>query len=263
MSVQRHELHLLTGSYVLGALPDAERAAFEEHLADCAPCADEVRGLRETAARLAIATGIEPPAEMRARVLAAAPLTRQLPPRALAGRRAGYRAARRRGRRAGPAGGPRPIRPSRAGAAAAILALAAAVVFLFVTLVTTRHELQQSQAGNRAIAAVLAAPDARIETVSASVGGSVTAVLSVGQHEAIVTTAQVPAPAGTQVYQLWIMTPSGTRSAGLLPASHAGSTSPVLAAGVVPGDRLGITVEPAGGTAQPTSTPVVVLPVPE
>jgi anti-sigma-K factor RskA len=31
---------------------------------------------------------------------------------------------------------------------------------------------------------------------------------------------------------------------------------------VEPGDRLGITVEPAGGTAQPTTTPVVVMPVP-
>jgi len=31
---------------------------------------------------------------------------------------------------------------------------------------------------------------------------------------------------------------------------------------VRPGDRLGITVEPAGGTARPTTTPVVVMPVP-
>jgi hypothetical protein len=58
------------------------------------------------------------------------------------------------------------------------------------------------------------------------------------------------------------MSPAGAQSAGLLPASHAGSTSPVLAVGVAPGDRLGITVEPAGGTAQPTTTPVVVMPVP-
>jgi anti-sigma-K factor RskA len=254
VSAQRHEMHLLTGSYALDALPAAERAAFRKHLAQCAPCADEVRGLRETAARLAMATAIESPGEMRARVLAAAPLTRQLPPPgrvplALAGRRGG-RAARSR-----------LIKPSQAGIAA-ILALAAAVVFLLVTQVTTRQELRQSQSASHAIAAVLAAPDARIETMPAAVGGSVTAVLSVRQHEAVVTTAGLPAPAGSRIYQLWVMSPTGARSAGLLPASHAGSTSPVLAVAVEPGDRLGITVEPAGGTARPTTPPVVVMPVP-
>jgi len=95
-----------------------------------------------------------------------------------------------------------------------------------------------------------------------TVGGSVTAVLSVRQHEAVVTTAGLPAPAASRIYQLWVMSPAGARSAGLLPASHAGSTSPVLAVAVQAGDRLGITVEPAGGTAQPTTTPVVVMPVP-
>ena len=266
MSAQRHEQHLLTGSYALDALPDAERAAFEKHLAHCEPCAHEVRGLRENAARLATATSIKPPAEMRARVLAAAPLARQLPPLgriplALGGQRDGNLAAGRGGPPGGWPGGGRRIRPSHAGVAATILALAAAVAFLFVTQVTTRHELQQFQAGNRAVAAVLAAPGARIETVPASVGGSVTAVLSVRQHEAVVVSAGMPAPAGTRVYQLWVLSSSGARSAGLLPASRGSSTTPVLAVGVVPGDRLGVTVEPAGGTARPTTPPVVLLPV--
>ena len=58
------------------------------------------------------------------------------------------------------------------------------------------------------------------------------------------------------------MNAAGTaRSAGLLAITGPGSASPVLASGVLPGDRLGITVEPAGGTAQPTTTPVVIMPV--
>ncbi|MFZ0165936.1 MAG: anti-sigma factor, partial [Trebonia sp.] len=165
------------------------------------------------------------------------------------------------GQRGGRAARSRLIRPSQAGIAA-ILALAAALVFLLVTQVTTRQELRQSQSANHAIAAVLAAPDARIETMPATVGGSVTAVLSVRQHEAVVTAVGLPAPAGSRIYQLWVMSPAGARSAGQLPASHAGSTSLVLAVEVEPGDRLGVTVEPAGGTAQPTTTPVVVMPVP-
>ena len=252
MSAQRHELHLLTGSYALDALTNSELAAFEKHLGNCGPCADEVRGLRETAARFAMATAIAPPREMRRRVMAAAPLTRQLPPPgrnllALAGQRD------RRPR----------VRPSQAGITATILALAAAVVFLFVTQASAQHQLQQVQASSSAIASVLTAPDARIESAAATVGGTVTAVMSLRQHEAVISTADVPALPGKKVYQLWVMSASGARSVGLLPAGHAGTTAPVLADGVLPGDRLGITVEPAGGTAQPTTAPVVVMPVPD
>lgn len=251
MRAQRHELHLLTGSYALDALPDDERADFEKHLARCPACAEEVRGLRETAARLARATAVAPPPGMRARVLAAAPRTRQLPPM-----------SRNQLARAGRRTGLRRISPSRAGLTAGVLALAAAVAFLLVTQLSTNSRLQQAQAANHQIAAVLGAPDARIESVPVTTGGTVTAVTSLRQEEAVVTTADLPALAGTRVYQLWVMTSSGAaRSAGLLAVTHAGATTPKLADGVVPGDRLGITVEPAGGTPQPTTTPVVIVPV--
>jgi len=36
----------------------------------------------------------------------------------------------------------------------------------------------------------------------------------------------------------------------------------VLATGVTSGDRIGITVEPAGGTSSPTTAPVIAIPVP-
>jgi anti-sigma-K factor RskA len=250
VSIQSHELHLLTGGYALDALPDAERAEFEKHLARCPSCAEEIQGLRETAARLAMATAITPPTGMRSRVLAVTPHTRQLPP------------ADRNLARAGQRTGWRRFSLSRAGLSAGILTLAAAVAFLLVAQQATSRQLQQAQAGSRAIAVVLAAPDARIELVPATVGGTVTAVMSLREHEAVVTAAGIPVPPGTRVYQLWVMTSSGAaRSVGLLTITSAGSTTPVLAAGVLPGDRLGITVEPAGGTRQPTTTPVVVMPV--
>ena len=251
MSVQRHELHLLTGSYALDALTDDEQADFKKHLARCPACAEEVRGLRETAARLAMATAVSPPPEMRSRVLAAVPRTRQLPP---PGRNLLARAGERTGLRR--------LSPSRAGLTAGVLALAAAVAFLLVTQLSTSRQLQQAQAGNSAIAAVLAAPDARIESLPATVGGTVTAVLSVREREAVVTTADIPSLPESRVYQLWVITAAGTaRSAGLLTVTSSGSAAPLLASGVLPGDRLGITVEPAGGTAQPTTTPVVIMPV--
>jgi anti-sigma-K factor RskA len=245
--VQSHDLHMLTGSYALDALPDDERADFEKHLASCPACADEVRGLRETAARLAMATAVAPPPEMRARVLAAVPRTRQLPPPART------RLART---------GLRRIRGARAGLTAGIVTLAAAVAFLLVTTLSTSNQLHQEQASNQAVAAVLAAPDARIESVPATTGGTVTAVVSLQQQQSVVTSANLPALADGRVYQLWVMSSAGgARSAGLMSVSVSGSATPVLADGVTAGDKLGVTVEPAGGTAQPTTTPVVVMPV--
>src|ERR1700722_6704762 len=137
MSVQGHELHLLTGGYALDALPDAEQAEFEKHLARCPSCAEEIQGLRETTARLAMATAVTPPTAMRSRGLAVAPHTRQLPP---PGRNLLARAGQRTGLRR--------ISPSRAGLTAGILSLAAAVVFLLVTQLATSRQLQQAQASS-------------------------------------------------------------------------------------------------------------------
>ena len=236
--------HVLTGSYALDALPDPERMEFERHLQHCPSCEAEVRGLRETAARLAMAQALQPPPGMQQRVLAAAYRTRQLPPL----RSDRLRAARDH-RRAQIA---RRFAPRRIAAFAAAASVAAAVA-LGITQVSTQHRLESTQASNAAISRVVTAPDARIETTRTSTGGSVTVVASAALREAVVTGTGTP-PAG-RVYQVWVMSPSGARSAGLM-----AGPSTVLASAVVPGDRIGITVEPPGGTSKPTTTPVAVLP---
>jgi anti-sigma factor RsiW len=236
--------HVLTGSYALDALPDPERVEFERHLQHCPSCEAEVRGLRATAARLAMAQALQPPPGMEQRVLAAAYRTRQLPP--LPTDR--LRAARDH-RRAQVA---RRFAPRRIAAFAAAASVAAAVA-LGISQVSTQHRLESTQASNAAISRVVTAPDARIETARTSAGGSVTVVASAALREAVVTGTGTP-PAG-RVYQVWVMSPSGARSAGLM-----AGPSTVLASAVVPGDRIGITVEPAGGTSKPTTTPVAVLP---
>jgi anti-sigma-K factor RskA len=71
----------------------------------------------------------------------------------------------------------------------------------------------------------------------------------------------MPAPPATRVYQLWLISVSGARSAGLLTATSAGSTPPVLTTDIQPGNHLGITIEPAGGSARPTSAQIAVLSV--
>jgi anti-sigma-K factor RskA len=187
---------------------------------------------------------------MRARVLAAIPHTRQLPP--ATGRHRLTLVAERSG----------PRRLARAGLTTGILVLAAALVFLLVTTITTTTQLHRANSASAAIAAVLAAPDAHTESLTTSVGGKINSVVSLREHEAVVTTADLPKPSGTHVYQLWVINSAGVaRSAGLLTLTSSGSSTPVLAAEVLKGDQIGITVEPAGGTAQPTTTPVVLMPV--
>jgi anti-sigma-K factor RskA len=242
VKVMPDDLHVLTGGYVLDAISEAEREEFERHLQNCPTCDAEVRGLRETAARLALACAVTPPARMEQQVLAATYRTRQLPPLP-AGRP-------RRERRVQPE---RALRfPHRIAVLAAAASVAAAVA-LGITQLSAQHQLDHAR--DTAIARVVTAPDARVEAAGTSAGGNVTVVTSAALREAVVSTSGMASLPSSRVYQVWVMSPSGARSAGLM---HGSS---LLASSVRPGDRIGITVEPAGGTTQPTTTPVAVLPV--
>jgi anti-sigma-K factor RskA len=237
VKVMRDDLHVLSGSYVLDALSEPERDSFERHLQHCPLCEDEVRGLRETVARLGLAKTVDPPPQLRPRVLAAAYRTRQLPP---------------------PVGERRRVRVPRLAAALAAASLVV-VVALGITQVMTRHQLDGARTAGAAISRVVTAPDARTETERTSAGGTVTVVVSADQQAAVVSVTGMRSLPSAQTYQLWVIGPDGARSAGLL--SGAGRAGPVLASGVEPGDRIGITVEPAGGTSSPTTTPVIAVPV--
>jgi anti-sigma factor RsiW len=239
------DLHVLTGSYALDALPDPERAEFERHLPHCPSCDAEVRSLRETAARLAMARALQPPPGMEQRVLASTYRTRQLPPLAVDHQRRAQVSRLFAGQ---------PGRIPRRVAAFAAAASVAAAVALGVTQVSSQHRLESTRASDAAISRVVTAPDARIQTTRTRAGGSVTVVASAALREAVVTASGMVSPPAGRVYQVWVISPSGARSAGLM--AGAGT---LLASAVAPGDRIGITVEPAGGTSKPTTTPVAVL----
>jgi hypothetical protein len=266
------DLHELAGAYALDALGDVELARFERHLESCQACAAEVRGFAAIATAMATATATEPPAGLKARVLAGVAVTRQLPPVAAdapdqrRSRRDADAAGRERTSDEGRPDGERTSRPFglipkiATGVAAASLAAAAA---LAVVAVNTHDELSTAQAHNAAIAAVLTAPDARIMSGRTSAGGTATVVTSQVLGQMVFTSAGMPTLPASQVYQLWFIGAGGARSAGLVPAPGVrGTTAPVLASGLLSGDKIGVTVEPAGGTSAPTTTPIVVLSVP-
>jgi anti-sigma-K factor RskA len=266
-NVFAHDLHILTGAYALDALEDAaEQDRFARHLRRCAACAAEVRGLREVSTALAFAASAEPPQELRERVLTAAGHMRQLPPEVSSH-------VRRRRLSAWWSRIPWMIWLPRLSTVTAVVAVVAAVV-LGVAQSNTEHRLNQAraqfnqvQAQDQAIAAVLAEPDVRSVTGPTSAGGTTTVMLSAALHKLVVSTSGLPALTDGKVYQLWLIGPDLTkatviRSAGLLPLAALGRTSPVLASGLVAGDKLALSVEPAGGSKQPTTTPILQLPLP-
>jgi anti-sigma-K factor RskA len=240
-------LHDLADAYALDALDDSERMRFERHLRGCPACADEVRQYTEVATALAMAVAAEPPPAMRDRVLAAATITRQLPPHVAEPRRLPSL--------------PRSPWVPRLAMAGAVVGVAAAVT-LGVVQVSTQDRLNSVQAENQAIAAVLAAPDARITSAAASVGGRATVVLSYSEQKIVFTSSGLPALPSSEVYQLWLIGPVHARSAGLLSEASDGKTSPVLASGLQADDKVGVTVEPAGGTSSPTTTPILAMTLP-
>jgi anti-sigma-K factor RskA len=247
---RRRDLHALAGAYALDALDGAERDRFERHLRGCRACESEVRGFAAAAAALAMAAAAEPPPGLKQRVLAAAAVTRQSPPTVAEGAGAADRRPR--------AAAPRRSWLPRLAVPVAAVGLGAAAVLGGVT-VWTQHQLTTVQAENQAIAAVLAAPDAQIATARTTAGGIATVVASHSAGKMVFTSVGLHALPSSKVYELWFLGETA-RPAGLLPPpTSAGRTPPVLASGLVAGDKVGVTVEPAGGSSSPTTTPIVVL----
>jgi len=252
MRLFSRRVHELSGAYALDALDDAERQRFERHLRRCPACDEDVRRMTSTATALAMAVSAEPPPGLKQRVLAAAAATPQLPPLPSAAA-----AKRRRGRHV-----TRSAWFPRLALGVAAVGVAAAVVLAVVT-VSTQDRLNTVQAQNQAIAAVLAAPDAQIATGTSSTGGTATVVLSYAQQKMIFTSSGLPRLPNAKVYELWLLSTGSAVPAGLLPQPSDGKTAPVLAWGLTSADKVGVTVEPAGGTGSPTTTPILVMTLPD
>ncbi|GAA3446796.1 anti-sigma factor [Planomonospora venezuelensis] len=245
--------HTLAGAYALDAIGDElERRRFEEHLTRCAECAQEIATLAETAARLGGAAAAEPPPELRMRVMAEIEQVRQAPPVVAASP-----GGRTRRSRAGEGPGWR----LRLASAAAAVSVAAAAVFGVVAL-DARHRLEQERQAAREAAAVLAAPDARTATSEAGPAGRGTVVVSRARGRLVFLAADLAPLPGDRAYQVWQLSAARIGSAGLLSTDATGDALPLTAATGEGVTRLAVTVEPAGGSAQPTGRPLLVVDLP-
>jgi anti-sigma-K factor RskA len=227
------DIHALAGPYVLGALAtESERVAFEEHLTRCDLCAEEVGGLLATSAVLGRAVSQPPPPDLRGRVLDEVARSTQEPPE-------------------------RPVRAGRRLRPATWLAAACLVVAVATGVVAVRAQqrLNHETTRTQAIAAVLSAPDARTVTGRTASGGTLTAVASATRHSAVVTASGLPSLPNTKTYELWAIGRPGARPAGFVRPDSGPLVAPVPTGY----DSLGLTVEPAGGSPRPTTTPLALL----
>lgn len=262
------DMHLNTGAMALHALPADEESAFIDHLDTCETCAPEVAGFTETLARLGVLTAEEPPASLRDKVMAAVAITPQLPPltdEAKGRHRAAPAPAPETGSPA-PAETDEPLAPViplrawyRRPAALIAAAVAAVVIIVGGVVIGTRGDSTPPTASPAAC--VAAATDAT--TVKPQVGTVGDVRYAPSCNAATISVTGLPAAPAGKAYQMWVInSATNITSAGIMepdPATGAYTTATVAVDN--PNAQIGITVEPTGGSQQPTTPPIWVAPL--
>ena len=224
--------HDLLAPYALDAVTAAERVAVERHLMACDECArelDEMRGALVGMARAEL-DAVEPEGAFTTAVFA---VVNAAPPVAARTRSSWVR---------GKLGSFRPPRLAL-GLAAAVLVVASVAVVMQARVTAERDRADR-------IAAVLAAPDARLVTAAAAGGGEVAVLVSASRSTAVVTVRDLPEVGRDRAYQLWLIHDGRPTSVGLL---ASGTSDGIRIVGDVTGAQtLGVTNEPAGGSRAPT-----------
>lgn len=252
------QLHGLAAPYAVDALDEDERAGFEAHLASCPLCRAEVAELQEAAVGLSEGWETAPPADLRARLLTQVALeprqtddTARPEPVSGSGQLhvvGGTRAGRGRGPRA--ASGGRATDGRRW-----LLAAAAALV-----VGTGTWAAVETVGGGDPATSVVRADDA-VERYAETPEGRIVVITSEQEDAAVLRIPEgLGAPAEGSVYQAWFVGADGSaRSAGLLAEEVLTEGEVLLQGPVADAAAVGLTVEPAGGSEQPTTEPFAVV----
>jgi anti-sigma-K factor RskA len=210
----------LIPAHALRSLDPADEQQVVAHLEECERCRRMLSDYEGVAASLAYAAPrAVPPPELRDRLLAAVEPVVEAPSLEAAPRSRF-------------AWWPR-------AATVAVPVLAACVIGLVVWNVSLRNDLnttKDSLAQNRTVHVD------GVGNLVADQGGNVTLYADMA-----------PAPAG-KVYEAWVIGSSGPIPAGTF--QGGGTIVLDLSAQARPGDQVAITIEPAGGSNKPTSSPV-------
>lgn len=232
--------------YALGAMPPAEAAAVREHLATCEQCRAEYEALTPAVTALGVSsTGPAPSPLLKRRIMRAVKPVNVAEMRAV-----------------------RPIVWPAYAVAAACLAVAIITTIFNISLNEEMHQSQaqvatmnahtammsRQLARQRTMVADLVAPDARRYRVNDGT------VIRRGNRIYLAMQALPPPPKG-KVYQAWTLHAGAKKmspSVTFVPNRHGIAVVPIPA----PASNMAaiaLSVEPEGGSRQPTSTPTFVL----
>ncbi len=281
----------LLGAYALDAVDDVERRQVERLLERDAEAAREVAGLHATAALLGAAGATQPPAALRADVLAAIARTRQVaadddapaatdarptavtappapmsaaaPPTPLVATPSATSSAAASTPPVADPGAPIPLTSARSARAPrrSTTWLAVAATAAGAAVVPSVLAVQQAQRGDRAeqqaqaVAELLADPDATVVRGDVTGGGTAVGVLT--DERALFTATGLEEPGAGREYQLWVLRDGEALPEDVMPDDDGSVRA--LADDFRVGDALAVTVEPAGGSRTPSGDPVVVL----
>lgn len=237
------EIEDLLPEYVFGTLPVEQRVFIEEHLEGCENCITILEELREVEQGLLyLAQPVEPPAQAKARLMAAI------------------------------AAGPEPTSwvdrllrlPFRRIAAFAIVLLLivtnVALLNQTLTLQDQVESFSRRQETNQTALALASNPNSQVaELEGDNVGGTI--VYDPGVSVAVVFVWGLQSLPADQVYQSWLIAPDGVRtSAGLVEANPDSNFVTFTVESSRPLSdyvSFGMTVEPAGGSIAPTGARVL------
>ncbi len=235
-------------AYSLGALDAEELVALESHIATCEDCKAELTGYQ------AISTGLlhalpprTPPARLRRNLLTHLPS-----------------ASKRTGRLM-----PQFDRFSLGQLVNAVVVLALIALNIYST--SQIRELRQQQdalaermAAEQAAIGMLAFPDTQIHMIDPDVQNLTgSALVNKDRPMAVLLLWNLPELDAAQMYQVWLIDQTGKPiGAGLfVPASGQRYTTALIQSSAPLGEfiAIGVTVEPAGGSEQPTGDRLLVV----
>ncbi len=214
------------GAFILGALPEAEHERIQRHLDGCRECRAELEWLRVAADALPVSvTPVEPPAELKSRVMAIVEAEAEL--LQAAGEEADRPPRRRRS-------------------------------WSWLTTELWRPAVALgATAAMAAVAVVLATSGSSTRTIQAHYSGPGSASLTVQGTQAQLVVKGLRAPPANHVDELWVKRGAGRPQPAGTFVLRSGSVR--VQQPVRPGDVVMVTVEPGQGTPAPTGTPFLVV----
>ena len=234
----------LLALYALGGLEPDELKQVEAHLAGCAACRQEAD--RQWALVSALATSVPPHAprpEIRAALLKR--IQASGPQRATTRRRMPFAGTQGRSRAR-----TTPAWVSVAFGAALVLALAWNI-YLSRELDTLRQQVSRQQD----FVVMISSPDTQVVDLEGQgelEAANGRAYVDQSTQEVVLVVQRLRPLQSDQTYQAWLITGAGPVSAGLFAVDELGNGITTLAVPYSPGSAVGVSLEPAGGSEQPT-----------